>query len=307
MTCNVYTLKVKGAPSLTGVIIVDDWIIHNISCIVKYVHRILHEKNIKISKMAAVKRESNHYLFKFFQIEKNGELFDNRDCGNSMMAAGIVVLKHYNTDRIELINIDTKLKAIIEKKNHTMDLYMMSIDINIDSEKSIKKETIITADERKITIEYINVLNPYVIVSASSLGLTSIREILKLRKTYRTDIYMISNEIRQIIAKEFNFSIESNLPKLAIVFKNNNYYFARTLYMDDWHSGLPITCMLTIAYVEMMHSDFNVLEKELKFISPSGTHVLKVMLQDDNSKIRCKIDDFELEGEIGLNSVFKTV
>jgi|GEM_PF-7018463 len=250
----VYVLQPVGAPSATAVVVLscdDDFL--QWESISRQCTDFFQKLQINISKIALLSyKEKGIQSYKFVQVRKtiNGLLgFETSyDCGNSMIAAGYVSSLINGEKTLEIANIDTKLRFLLYINDDTIDLKMTNLLKNsIDSALWLTDYEHITVDcnNSKVKITLINSCNPYIIVDAKSLNVNSVEQLMKLNNNNNDEIIYALKSIRQRVIKDFSLNKDSEFPKIAIVY-SGDVLAARTIYLNKWHDGLPITAIISI-------------------------------------------------------------
>lgn len=309
----VYLANVVGAPSPTAVIVSEnvlnkiDWKKEALE-----VYYFLKLKNIDFSKMAIINSKSkSKYDFKFIQIKVKDEILDfesNANCGNSMIASARVAFmiedkKHNFQDEITIMNIDTNLEMSVIRKENSFDLEFNNlIGKSINDIKMFEGAELINIDEDygRVKASIINFVNPYIIINAKDLGITCKEEILHLDESDKDVLERVKN-IRRNIVKRYNFDKKSEFPKIAMVLYDYGLS-ARTIYVDRWHKGLPITAILSIAITTKI-KDSIIYKPSLEIdeiLTPQGSRKVNVRIDKKRFVSECKIFNIKSKGDINL-------
>lgn len=309
----VYLTNVVGAPSPTAVIVSEnvlnkiDWKKEALE-----VYYFLKLKNIDFSKMAIINSKSkSKYDFKFIQIKVKDEILDfesNANCGNSMIASARVAFmiedkKHNFQDEITIMNIDTNLEMSVIRKENSFDLvFNKLIGKSINDIKMFEGAELINIDEgyERVKASIINFVNPYIIINAKDLGITCKEELLHLDESDKDVLERVKN-IRKNIIKRYNFDEKSEFPKIAIVLCDHGLS-ARTIYLDRWHKGLPITATLSIAVMTKIKNSI-IYRPDLEIdeiLTPQGGKKISVKIDNIGRVSDCKIFNIKLKGEINV-------
>lgn len=294
MRVRVDALKVAGAPSLTAVVNCGENCIADLEDIAQKVLKVLQKQNIVFSKLAIVYKNIDKYNFKFYQI-KNGYLIDNLNCGNSMIAAAIAVQNKTLSNCVSVYNIDTlmEVEVISDIERHTSYSVVINSLINLRyTDTFIEEKEIYDESENKlIRYTYLDIANPYILIKAHELGIENSTELLHLSKKKCPFIYDRTERIRQKIAQSLGYSHNNGLPKIAIYIIENNSIVARTIYLNNWHNGLPVTCMITMGVYYLRKKCIDSNYEVINMISPEGKHRIKFAISN-YSITECIIMDF---------------
>lgn len=307
----VYLANVIGAPSPTAIIILEEAIDKiNWQQVAFETYYFLQSKQVDFSKLAIINlRNKSTYNFKFVQIKNRNsiiELETNVNCGNSMFASARVV---YMLDEkqqgirnsISLTNVDTKLEISIEKRENYFDAKFNSLcGKTINSAKLFEGSEAITINESfgNINASIIDIVNPYIIVNAKEFGVNTITELLVLGDE-DTDVLRKVKKVREDIIKKNKLKAHSEFPKIAVVL-NDNGLAARTIYLDSWHTGLPITAVISIAVTSKMRNSViyspHLIVKEI--LTPKGRKRVNVKTNSEGLILGCEVFGIKAEGKI---------
>lgn len=313
---SISIIRPLGAPSPTAVITTDRSIdVFNLDELVRAITHVLRTNNISLSKVAVLgpQIDQGTLSFKFIQLRSSDhdrlKYETNINCGNSMISAGIIALEEYalmlsRSKEIKLLNIDTgMLIHLIE--NEDSRSYTLSIPSLIGKDISYAKidhqsERIeILGLKSKVNITLLDLINPYIIVNALDLNITSVDEILKLSRD-TGNIFESVYFLRQQIIKKYRYE-DSEFPKIALVLREgDNVFAARTVYLNDWHRGLPITGIISIAAATKINNsviNYNGID-ELTICSPTSNHNVLLTTNKDNCIARCEIKGIVVNKEI---------
>lgn len=294
MRVRVDTLKVVGAPSLTAVVNCGENYIADLEDIAQKVLKVLQKQNIGFSKLAIVFKSIDKYNFKFYQI-KNGYLIDNLNCGNSMIAAAIALQKKTLSNCVSVYNIDTSMEVEVISDRERRSSYSVVISSLINlryTDTFMEEKEIYDEHENKfIRFTYLDIANPYILIKAHELGIENPTELLNLSKKNSPFIYDRTERIRQKIAQSLGYSHKSGLPKIAVYIINDKSIVARTIYLNNWHNGLPVTCMITMGVYYLRKKCIDSNSEVINMISPEGKHRMKFAISN-YSIIECIIMDF---------------
>ncbi len=291
----IYIVNVLGAPSPTAVVLVEENNdIANWRKLAYNAYYFLQAKEINFSKMAIIKlKDKNNYDFKFIQIKKTDDIVEfesNANCGNSMVACARAV---YKQDNISLTNIDTGLKISVEKNENSFDLNVTSlVGKNVNSAK-IKENF----ENSKFSL--INIVAPYIIVNAEDFGIKTNEELLTLNENNR-DILERAKKLRKDIAKKYDFDENSEFPKIALVLNNSNNLCARTIYLNNWHPGLPLTGAISIQLASKIKGSviYNENFQGNEILTPKGPKIINIDIDDNGQILTCKILNIKPYGNI---------
>lgn len=309
---NMYVTSVVGAPSLTAVIFCNEDMKNiNWKSIAEEAYLRLNNNDIKLSKMAiVVPKSEDEFDFKFIQVKnQNDEVtFEtNANCGNSMLASAKIIFNLYKNKSVVITNIDTKFKLLVEDKEDTFCYRVLSIENkNIDSFKMFENEHdfCIIFNGKIIKYSLINAVNEYILINAEDIGINSKEQLLELDNEDNKYLPIVK-AIRKMIIEKYNMDRESEFPKIAVIYSKDDLA-ARTVYLDKWHSGLPITGTITIMLATKMKGTiiYDCNNNKEKILTPKGEKMLKVDI-DDNGKVKMilgtlsKIGDLQRIQKIG--------
>ena len=308
----VYISSILGAPSPTAVIMSkEDVELLDWKKIAEETYNYLKRKEINFSKMAIIsEKNKNSYKFKFVQIKiKDGALSleSNANCGNSMIASARVIYKlnevenNKNISKVLITNVDTNLQFLIDKVEDSFNIEILNLKgKEIDSFKMFKKseKNKIVIDDEEIEFSMVNAVNEYIIVNAENIGIKSKEALLSLNETDKMILPKVK-QIRSAIKEKYNLDKESEFPKIAIVY-SDGVLAARTVYLDGWHKGLPITGAITIMITSKMQ-DSVIYNKDLIediIETPKGEKNVHIELDDLNIIKSCLIYNVKSEGSI---------
>lgn len=307
----IFISNILGAPSPTAVIVSNedvnfiDW-----KKIAKEVYSYLKKKEIKFSKMAIISEDSkDSYKFKFVQIKNtNGiVLFEsNANCGNSMIASARVIYKlnqaiDKNMSKVLITNVDTNLQFLIDSVEDSFNIEILNLkdkDINSFKMFANSEKNEIEINKKTIKFSMIDAVNEYIIVNAKDIGINSKEELLSLDGA--DELYLPKvKKIRNSIIEKYNLEKESEFPKIAVVY-NNGGLAARTVYLDSWHKGLPITGAITIMVASKMQGSviYNRDLKEDIIETPKGEKNVHIELDNLDKIENCLIYNVKSEGSI---------
>lgn len=309
----IYIANVVGAPSPTVVIISEkpidkiDWEQVTFETIF-----FLKSKQVNFSKLAIIYPLNERiYDFKFVQVKcKNNviKIESNANCGNSMVASARVVymlaeMRKEIINGILLVNVDTNLKVLVEKRKSCFDIEFNSLKgKSINSAKLFEgSETVsITEDFGEIKVSIVDIVNPYIILNAKEIGIKTSMKLLDFEE-HDTEILEKIQKIRKDIIDKYDLKLNSEFPKIAVVL-NDKELIARTVYLGSWHKGLPITAAVSIAITSKMKNSviYNRSLNNKKILNPKGYK--KVIIKIDNQGIisECKVLDIKSEGSIDM-------
>ena len=151
-----------------------------------------------------------------------------------------------------------------------------------------------------INVSIIDIVNPYIIINAKDLGIKTDVELLSLKNS---DVGVLKKvkKVRRDIINKYNLKQNSEFPKIAVVL-NNKKLTARTVYLDGWHTGLPITAAVTIAITGKMRNSviYNQALKSSGILNPKG--IKEVIIKTDNEGIilKCEVLNIKSEGLIDI-------
>jgi hypothetical protein len=251
----LYTVKPVGAASVTAVIVLNNNIdFARWEYLQKKCCEFLRTNNIKSSKIAILgQKEDGIYPFKFIQIRDVG-FETGYDCGNSMIAAGYVAAAIISEKTsLELINIDTKLKVLLNVNGNNIKFSLIDITENRANIFKGTKRTSVDLQNRKIDVALIDTCNPYILVNAESLAVNTAEQLMNFNNHVKDEVLPILKNIRNRIIEKFELNADSEFPKIAIVY-NREIIAARTIYLDKWHEGLPITAAISILKSVIMNN-----------------------------------------------------
>lgn len=307
----VYIAEVIGAPSPTAIIEVESNIEKlNLEKLALETIKFLEKQNLVVSKIAVLgPKKEDKYTFKAIQVRQNNNkiCFEfNNNCGNSMLAVARVIFenKEIKEDKISIINIDTNFIMSIVKKNNVFNLSIDSLigkEINQTKIFENLEKTYINKELKTIDVTLIDVVNPYIIVNAKDVGIKNEEEILNLSNEDNENDEKLKyvKEIRDIVIEKYKFKKDSEFPKIAIVL-NNNDLVARTIYLNNWHKGLPITAIITIAVASKILDSviFNKEKSYTKILTANGIKDINIDIDDYNKIVKCEIYNIEAKGKI---------
>lgn len=308
----IYISNVIGAPSPTAVIVTKEKINEiNWQKKANEIYYFLKSKNIHFSKMSIINfKEGNEYDFKFIQLKiKDGKLLTetNANCGNSMIASAriIYMLSEKNNKTLNdiiITNIDTGLKIKIVKNENCFNLEFVSlVGKNIDDTKMFEGSELayINEDFGNVNFTMLDVVNPYIIIDAKKIGIQDKSTLLGLNEE-DIDILEKVKKIRKDIINKYNFSEDSEFPKIAIVLSNGELV-ARTIYLDSWHKGLPLTAAISIAVASKMKNSviYNDLDNN-EILNPKGSKNVTIQTDNIGNILMCKVFNVKAKGEISM-------
>ena len=307
---NIYITNVKDAPSLSGIIF-SDYEIDKINWLsmVQIAYKKICEAKINLSKMAIVyKKSDNLFDFKFIQVKKNNDKINfetNANCGNSMLAVAKVIFSNLNNkEDIVIKNIDTNFEIMIKDMGDCFIFKVLSLENkNINSFKMSDKssgEYKIFYNGKKISYSLVNVVNEYILIKAEDIGIRSIEELLSLDENDNIYFPMVK-EIRKNIIEKNNLRKESEFPKIAVVYDKGNLA-ARTVYLNNWHSGLPLTGAITIMFATKMKDSILYKNNNCNdtIFTTKGEKIIKID-NDVNGNIINVISKFEKDNNTEKN------
>lgn len=305
----IYVTSVVGAPSSTAVIISDDEISKiNWQDIASKTYYFLKSKNIVFSKLAIIKLKSdNIWDYKFIQIKNKNNILEfesNANCGNSMIAsARVIFMISKSTNNIILTNIDTKLEVSVINQGDSFDIEFCSLigkSIYSFQMFGINEKINIVKRFGNINASIIDVVNPYIIVNAEGFGIETSEELLKLDLNDRNIIEKVK-EVRKDIIKEYNFSENSEFPKIAIVLHKDKIA-SRTIYLDNWHKGLPITAAISVIVVsKIKNSSIYREDSEInEILTPKESKRISIKTNPKGIILECKMFSIKSKGEIDI-------
>lgn len=222
----------------------------------------------ELSKLAVVSplEASNEISFRSIQVrgvdEKGDAVLETGgNCGNSMVASTLVALrKKFDITLpkgmiVRIRNIDTNFAADMEV---TDDLEKFSIifDMHIPHlVGQIPRNVLLehtaptwfaSVEGEQIPITTLNIANPYIIVSSTRIGIRDAETLLKVENCHPDILGKVKN-IRGVVIRTLALPSDSEFPKIAVVHGDGTTISARTLYLQKWHPGLPITGAISLA------------------------------------------------------------
>lgn len=301
----LYVLKPVGAPSATAVIALNDnENFVNWERISKKCCAFLKANDTKLSKIAILgQKESGTYPFKFVQVRKKLDgmmgFETGYDCGNSMTAAGYIASIISGEPSIEVANIDTKLKVLLTIDGDNINfsvIYIVKNRINEVPWYAGSELVSLYLQDRQVNITLINICNPYILVNATSLNVDTVKQLLSFNNNTADDILSVLEDIRSRVIEQMNLDADSEFPKIAIV-HNRELLAARTIYLNKWHDGLPLTAAISIlAARKIEHSVIHSLDNKDYILMTKGKRYFSFELDDENQKIAaCNFFNIKLQ------------
>lgn len=310
----IYITSVLGAPSPTAVIFSDEDV-KELSWrdVAESTYYFLKEKEVKFSKMAIIyKKSDDSYDFKFVQIkdmDKNLSMESNANCGNSMLASARVIFmllddnQKNNVSCITITNVDTKLEILIQRSEDCFNMTVKNLEnknINEFRMYDGSEKCTIKFGEKYINYSMINAINEYILVDAEEIGIHSEEELLALDKSDDTYLPKVK-ELRKAIIDKHNLNKESEFPKIAVIY-NKEQLAARTVYLDSWHKGLPITGSVTIMIATKIKNSiiYNASKENNVIHTPNGDKIVQIDLDNNNRIVACTICGIKTVGDITI-------
>ncbi len=306
----------KGAPSPTAVFEdrgFDSPLRH--SRRLKSAYVALRESGYDFSKIALISCAEGGIGYRGVHVkgpEEDGTpiLECGRNCGNSMLAAAIVAMRHQfsgaidNECHLRVTNKDTQLVADMEilegdiAKGMSIDMHISSVIgrnvrgtlMNPDAMPTWSVHT----NSGPVSVTTLNLVNPYIIAEAESLGIRNPDDLLSLPSD---DQNVVDNlkRVREAVIEALTLKTDSEFPKIAAVHQSGRTIAARTLYLNGLHKGLPITGIISVAAASHLSGSL-VSRKEpetqghaLLIRSPQEEVPLSFETNDDGSICACVI------------------
>lgn len=220
-----------------------------------------------VSKLAIVSslEDSSELSFRSIQVRgadenKDPILEGGGNCGNSMIASTLVSIREKYRDSltrgitVRIRNVDTNFIADMEVVDDS-EISRMTFDMHIVHltgqilKNALLKETSATwfvpVDGEQIPVTTLNIANPYIIVPSTSIGIKDTENLLRAEDQDDNVLERVKN-IRSAVIRILALSPDSEFPKIAAVHAAGTMISARTLYLQKWHPGLPITGAISL-------------------------------------------------------------
>jgi hypothetical protein len=119
------------------------------------------------------------------------------------------------------------------------------MDVEVRPPRPIKPvDTVIPAAGRVGRSLALKVSNPYLLFDAGKLGISP-SEMLSLHGAPDARLLTCLGAEADEVRSHLGLAPESDLPKLALLLSDEGRILARTIYLDQWHPGLPLTGLVT--------------------------------------------------------------
>ena len=222
----------------------------------------------QLSKLSVVSplNTSNEISFRSVQVRGVDEKGDaaletGANCGNSMIASTLVALR----EKFDIVlpkgmivrvrNIDTNFTADmevvndLEKQSMIFDMHLPDLKGKIPKETLLEQTTptwFVSINGEQIPVTTLNIVNPYIIASSIHVGVKDAETLLHVENC-TNEILDKVKKIRNMIMQTLALPSDSEFPKIAIVHVKGSTISARTMYLNKWHPGLPITGAISLA------------------------------------------------------------
>jgi len=249
----------------------------------------------KITKIAQIDFCKNSVLFTSIQVINKGKhtLFDTSgNCGNSMSASIYYAYRHLFIPQTKVVLKSAKSDFSISAWNYFEKDNNASFNLHIDSLENFKLDKSQISNrttrfgDKQIPYTLINIANPYIILPAERFG---VNDVVRMTSSTEDSLITLLSQIRKHIIQVSQLPLDSEFPKVAIVSQKNESIQARTIYLNKFHPGLPLTGVinLIIAYYSGAHvySSFGKNKKVIEVFSPSGPVKVYTEFSDDKTKI----------------------
>lgn len=170
-----------------------------------------------------------------------------RDCINSMVAAGGATIRRRDVDEVSLTNADTGLAIVVRRSRDGAGLdveTLLSAPVH-------PGDAVVTLAAPGPRAAVVTVNNPYLLVHAGDLGLTT-GDLVELRGVARPELVASVASLVAMVREHLALPADEDLPKLALLLAGERELVARTVYLDRWHPGLPLTGLVNFVLAALV-------------------------------------------------------
>ncbi|MGW2151562.1 hypothetical protein ACWCOT_45190 [Nonomuraea bangladeshensis] len=169
------------------------------------------------------------------------------DCGNSMVAAMLAVSDETGRTDLRMRNRCTGVVASIRRCGRRSSWELVEADFTEGLAGRSADEFVLAVptDSMGVPVSVLDAMNPYVIVHAADIGATADTLIARDPGPALLDRLC---RLRRHVGALLGGPLDGEFPKAAIACRGpGRQIVGRTIYLGQWHPGLPLTGGITLA------------------------------------------------------------